>query len=83
MSGCKFDKKKGLVLSKKRDCDLYGMDANFLLDWIDHDLSIALIDLEKKGVKNPVQHLLNGSVSGSPAAKHALINKLKELNSSS
>ena len=69
MGRCKFNKKKGLILSKKNR-DIHGMDAETMLDFID---DAAPYILEK-----------NQSLdTACPPLKHALTNKLKELDSSS
>ena len=70
MSRCKFNKKKGVILSKKtRDLPM-GMDAETMLNFVE---DAAPYILEK-----------NQSLDTAyPALKHALINKLKELDSSS
>ena len=69
MGRCKFNKKKGFVLSKKNR-DIHGMDAETMLNF----------------VEDAAPYILEGSQSldtAFPALKHALINKLKELDSSS
>ena len=69
MGRCKFNKKKGLILSKKNH-DIHGMDAETMLNFVE---DAAPYILEK-----------NQSLDTAyPALKHALINKLKELDSSS
>ena len=69
MGRCKFNKKKGFVLSKKNR-DIHGMDAETMLNFVEDS---APYILEK-----------NQSLDTAyPALKHALINKLKELDSSS
>ena len=69
MGRCKFNKKKGFILSKKNR-DIHGMDAETMLNFVE---DAAPYILEGK-------HSLDTAY---PALKHALINKLKELNSSS
>ena len=69
MGRCKFNKKKGFILSKKNR-DIHGMDAETMLNF----------------VEDAAPHILEGSQSldtAFPALKHALINKLNELDSSS
>ena len=88
MSGCKFNKKKGVILSKKTRNLPMGMDAELMLDTVERFVSCLLLRLEKEGVEDPIQALLNTALSSVPAGftppvKHAFINKLKELNSSS
>ncbi len=69
MGRCKFNKKKGVILSKKSR-DIHGMDAETMLNFVE---DAAPYILEK-----------NQSLDTAyPALKHALINKLKELDSSS
>ena len=69
MGRCKFNKKKGVILSKKNR-DIHGMDAETMLDFVEDAAPYILEE--------------NQSLDTAyPALKHALINKLKELDSSS
>ncbi len=69
MGRCKFNKKKGVILSKKSR-DIHVMDAETMLNFVEDAAPYILEE--------------NQSLDTAyPALKHALINKLKELDSSS